>query len=239
MTPRGITYADAMVLALLRGRKTQTRLPVSGLTPGGHVQELRDGTWEHSRDGGFDHDVIPVKNPYGLPGDHLYVKEAWGVVSHAFDEDGNITPWTPDRPAKPISDAPYAGGYYSGHVIYRADGEFQWNAGDDPSMDTAPLWKTSVPMPRWASRLTLEIQSVKIERLCAIVDAEPEGIYERSAIGDDPASATWTWQRRGWRYNHPREAYAVLWDLTHGHKPGLAWKDDPWVWVIKHKLITT
>ncbi|KAF6681957.1 hypothetical protein HFD98_26970, partial [Pseudomonas sp. EKM23D] len=72
--------------------------------------------------------------------------------------------WTPDRPATPIREMPFGRGYYSGHAIYRADGEAVWAGDDDGGGDDRSAWKPSIHMPRAASRILLEITDVRVER---------------------------------------------------------------------------
>lgn len=105
-------------------------------------------------------------------------------------------------------------------VMYRADGE-------DSGCGFAP----SIHMPRWASRLTLTVTDVRVQRLQEISeeDARAEGAHERSRIGDDPMHPTWTMTGEGWRYETPREAFAALWQELHGSG---AWDANPWVVAI-------
>lgn len=94
-------------------------------------------------------------------------------------------------------------------VIYRADGDEQ--ACGEP-------WKPSIFMPRWASRIALEITGVRVERLQNISrgDAMGEGCpFPNMAQGDDP-----------------RQWYADLWGQING--PG-SWDANPWVWVVEFK----
>lgn len=80
-------------------------------------------------------------------------------------------------------------------------------------------WKPSIHMPRWASRITLEITDVRVERLQSIseADAKAEGVHLNS-------STHWA--------TEARDAFAALWDTIHGKG---AWKTNPWVWRIQFK----
>ena len=103
--------------------------------------------------------------PYGVPGDHLWVRETFiagwpadDCYLRKFDDKGNERPKT---------------------VWYRAtpESEFMWLTDDGSMTDIIP-WKPSIFMPRWASRIMLEITDVRVQRLQDIskVDALAEGI---------------------------------------------------------------
>lgn len=89
-----------------------------------------------------------------------------------------------------------------------------------------PQWagKTRSPifMPRWASRLTLEVTGVRVERLQDISeeDAIAEGANHWSSSAN---SARWKFQ--------------CLWDRINAKKPGCSWADSPWAWVIEFKRV--
>ena len=160
-----------------------------------------------------------LRFPYGKPGERLWVRERWNVSGLAFGKRPSLAAKIASRQA---------------WKYYATDK--QWQHG----------WKPSIHMPRAASRITLEIVSVRVERLNAIseVDALAEGIIEFTKDGklkkywacdpvDDhpPKSLRTTWA------DMPRtavEAYAALWNSING--PG-AWQLNPWVWVISFKRL--
>lgn len=94
--------------------------------------------------------------------------------------------------------------------------------------------RPSIFMPRWASRLTLQVTEVQLERLHDIScdDAVVEGIYAMADVGDDPAHLVWTWADDATRHETPRAAYAALWDEINGERPGASWADNPIATVI-------
>ena len=100
-------------------------------------------------------------------------------------------------------------------VFYRADGE---------SLAVEP-WRPSIHMPRWASRITLEITGVRVERLqkIDIADAQAEGVSDTGAFILDG---------EGNEQGGPIAEYAVLWEQING--PG-SWDANPWVWVLDFK----
>ena len=110
------------------------------------------------------------------------------------------------------------GGFQRESLRYRADGEYQNEHG-------AWRWRPSIHMPRWASRITLEITDVRVERLQDIsgMDAKREGVSVPAHIPEDGADLDYA--RRGFRR---------LWEEIHG---GGAWEKNPWVWVIKFKKL--
>lgn len=151
-----------MVRALLDGRKTQTRRVVKA-RPGwpigfvGGAGDHDDPTcygfedlntaqwWTLKADGNSDNHQIPC--PYGAPGDRLWVRETW---QGPMWEEGT---WDPDTD------------YHSPkYCEYRADGGPTPEYVDfDDNLHQG--WKPSIFMPRWASRITLEVTGVRVERL--------------------------------------------------------------------------
>ena len=207
-----------MVRALLDGRKTQTRRPIKWKqTRFTEIGEREDGSkWPWSEDAEHACDFWH-QCPFGAVGDRIWVRETWGVVSHAFSDDGLMIDWVPDRPATAIHEMPFGNGYYSGYAIYAADGDFTWG-DDDGYEDGRSCWKPSIHMPRAASRILLEITNVRVERLRSMSqdDARAEGVI--AASGPMEAGL----------------AFRELWDSIYGEE---SWKANPWVWVIKFKRI--
>ena len=138
--------------------------------------------------------------PYGQPGDRLWVRETW--------KDDYIPPED--------HDAPLSCGTHCGY-LYKADGE-----------DEGP-WKPSIFMPRAASRITLEVTGVRVERLQEISgeDAEAEGVQ---LVG---GAAMWPHINRG---DKMRCAFEQLWDSLNA-KRGFGWEKNPWVFVVEIKRI--
>lgn len=97
-------------------------------------------------------------------------------------------------------------------------------------------WKPSIHMPRWASRLTLEVVAVRVERLQEISeeDAKAEGIAY--SPGTYPAQRFWHHYGAGCNpgYLTPQESFRTLWESINGHG---SWEQNPWVWVVEFKRI--
>ena len=157
--------------------------------------------------------------PYGKPGDLIWVRETWATIWTEYEPDENQTIWdVPHRiEYKADTDAKYPGGWPS-------------DSGDDPD---CPKWHPSIHMPRQASRLTLEITNVRVERVQEIGDMDcwsegiPEDLYddaEHYLAGGSPL-------RGG---SPERCAFAQIWDSIN-LKRGFGWDTNPWVWVIMFK----
>lgn len=146
--------------------------------------------------------------PYGVAGDRLWVRETF-VPACNFDP------------------SPESG------VFYRADQHEKYNR-----MNIEWRWKPSIHMPRWASRITLEVTGVRVERLNDISndDCVSEGI---TAIGKAVRLSTGDYAQAG-RYENSastvRQLFSQLWEQING--PG-SWKINPWVWVVNFQRIDT
>ncbi|WOJ04287.1 hypothetical protein [Citrobacter koseri] len=231
MKELGMIFNGEMVRAILGGRKTQTRRIMKN-QPAGDYPDTP--ALIRSVGGGFQwyghYGESSIFNcPFGAVGDRIWVRETWGVVTHELDEDGRIQPWSPDRPATAIHEMPFGNGYYTGHAIYAADGEFTWG-DDDGYEDGRSCWKPSIHMPRAACRILLEVTGVRVERLNSISqeDAQAEGMdltgWRPTYSDPDSGGEVWT----------PYDNFAQLWESIYGEE---SWKANPWVWVIEFKVV--
>ena len=232
ITERGMIFNAEMVRAILDGMKTQTRRPIKWKqTRFTEIGEREDGSkWPWSEDAEHACDFWHPC-PFGAVGDRIWVRETWGVVSHAFSDDGLMIDWVPDRPTTAIHEMPFGNGYYSGYAIYAADGDFTWG-DEDGYEDGRSCWKPSIHMPRAASRILLEITNVRVERLNAISeeDARAEGIIDGGCLNcGEPEPC-------GCANPEPdaTDAFAYLWQSIYGQE---SWNADPWVWVIEFKRV--
>lgn len=205
---RPILFSAPMVRAILEGRKTVTR----------RALKMPHGFWETSATGELV--PIPANCPYGKSGDRLWVRETW--AGPLVDEDQmhlvEMNGWDSFR--KPE------------HCQYRASGgtaEFFDYAKDE----TVCRWTPSIHMPRWASRILLEITDVRVERLRDITEeqAKAEGVQlytDHAELGD------W-WHVEGIEtYSaDPRKSFELLWSSVGGD-----WNANPWVWVVEFKRVT-
>lgn len=217
-----IIFNGDMVMAILEGRKTQTRrvIPIDTdfaapycctVTKGMPMNLLNryGAMFTAPKESWIDtdkpwHKFIP--SPCGGPGTLLWVRETFGVQLEPQE------------------------GYPNGDVVYRADcsadeDDFQYEGGGS-------AWRPSIHMPHWASRITLEVVSVQVERLQEISeeDARAEGITEPAIFSVDVPG------RSGPLMSTPcyRAGFAILWDSIYG--PG-SWDANPWVWQIEFKVL--
>jgi len=204
MKERPILFNSEMVRAILEGRKTQTRRVVKP-QPGDFQRVVR------SRDSlsgwGYARMISGVQNitcPYGQPGDRLWVREGFRLISQ-------LGPETWDTFLHPQ----YKSDMKIGHIcsIMR---EFY-----------KPGWKPSIHMPRWASRITLEITDVRVERVQDITDEDimAEG-FGYNQLRDDGR------MKNGFPII---DGFADLWDSINA-KRGYSWDLNPWVWAISFKV---
>lgn len=217
---RPILFSGPMVRALLDGRKTQTRRickpAIDGEFPARSVHPDGAGTgwiawWGDPITAAESARMYPgaegFRCTYGQPGDRLWVKEKFTPLPMQAPTDG------PSR-----------------WLIQYAEGcqrECDAPAGYNPMLYNYERWTSSLFMPRWASRITLEVTGVRVERLQAIseADALAEGVTDCYRI-TDPVS--------GEINRDAVEAYADLWESING--PG-SWDANPWVWVVSFRRI--
>lgn len=236
-----ILFLAPMVRAILDGRKTVTRRVMKSqpdndatitveaynvaATNRQGFQEAGPeifGAWWRDGEAG-------CKCPFGKPGERLWVRETWGVISHTWNEHGDMIDWVPDRPATAIRELPIGRGYYSGHVIYAADGANEWAGDDDGGGEPRSAWHPSIHLPRAACRILLEITDVRVERLQDITyeQAAAEGVH-RGPLREWCAS-----DEGGACHKYPVPAFRDLWQSVGGD-----WAANPWVWVIEFKRVT-
>jgi hypothetical protein len=220
---RPILFSGPMVRAILDGMKTQTRRVVSLQPPKEIRLALVVNTFsrpDYSQALFFRGPTVestsygePVKCPYGKPGDRLWVKENWRVVDNNTDSNMLIYRYEADQPNYPTRHLPDDFWSYVPNKI------FEKYTGADYSSKLRP----SIFMPRWASRITLEITNVRIEQVQSISerDAYLEGIPLVISNEDN--------------YITPQSRYKDLWESINSKK--YPWSSNPWVWVIEFKVV--
>jgi len=222
MKERPILFSAPMVRALLDGSKTQTRRGLKKQFPddavmaempatdpiGGWVISGHSGLWWDDAASCFDD---AIRCPYGQPGDRLWVRETFTDLLGTGIEHRPI-------PSGPMQRYVYAADIKPGSYGYDARKEF------------GVKWKPSIFMPRAASRITLEITAVRVERLQDISDGDARAEGARNL---DVASGRETldpYSRQGSCVAH----YKHIWQQINGAD---SWDANPWVWVIEFKRI--
>jgi len=226
MSERPILFSAPMVRAILDGRKTQTRRVV---TVGDVVEERDDGTpwpyfttWTHGDDGS------PWAScPYGAPGDRLWVRETWRYAD--WTEDG--LPWIRYAADDARRLCERVTPEWAARV---ADIWAELSSAENVAVDgraTDRKWRPSIFLPRWASRITLAVTAVRVERLQAIseADAIAEGIAARCDHGCSSLCGCTSCVGEGCQTAAAQ--YSALWDTINGDRA--PWASNPWVWVVE------
>lgn len=207
MADKPILFSAPMVRAILEGRKTQTRRVakvqwLGGANPaftGWHPERISHLEW-----GLFCNSKgAEIKAQYAI-GDRLWVREAWRT--HATYDD--------HLPSEMGGEEP---------IRYEVDGYQEtrgWRA-----IDRLGRYRHARFMPRWASRITLRITRVRVERLQEI--SEGDAIAE--GIAGNPVTAWRCYAPEPKNQTHwadPRESFRTIWESIHGP---CSWEANPWV----------
>jgi hypothetical protein len=219
---RPILMSAPMVRATLEDSKTNTRRVMSPQPSHDQYHEWRgkvtrdaehrmwcwkdlvlDNIWDFPE--GEDRTELARHCPYGVPGDRLWVRETY-LPDPIIDDSLASTEWYGCPSTRRLSDIP-AKYRTRDLVIHKAS----WD-GDDLR------WMPSISMPRWASRITLEITDVRVQRLQEISeeDAEAEGVYSWSEMGPLDICA--------------RPLFASLWDSINAKRA--PWASNPFIWAL-------
>ncbi len=229
MRERPILFSASMIRAILDGSKTQTRRIAPVLTFDINTHDGCEVTWAlkfsnptrrntggHACLSSYSGGVFTAEQAarivasqfcrHGAPGDRLWVREAWSIVP---------------RTAYALSDGvPQIDSPDADHdaAIFRAS--FDRSQG-------GIRWRPSIHMPRWASRITLAITGVRLERLQDIseADALAEGVNVHPDHHGKPRDSIYS----------PVQAYRDLWDQINGAG---AWAANPWTWAIEFQRVT-
>ncbi|MNH86056.1 hypothetical protein D3C73_385110 [compost metagenome] len=210
-----ILFSAPMVRAILGGRKTVTRRAVnpqpaltdgSGFSWKGHLFGRGADDRETSRN--FSKHCCP----FGKPGHRLWVRETWYCDHFEVMRGPYLKP----------DDLDIGEALDDGTLVYAADGLTPYEADQ-------PVWKPSIHMPRWVSRILLEITDVRVERLQEISrsDIRAEGLVCPPELTIDDVSPNYRdWYPAAWR---------ELWESINGAD---SWSANPWVWVVEFKRVT-
>ena len=200
---RPILFSAPMVRAILDGQKTQTRRVITG--------KYADPV------SGLDKSFAKINCRYGQPGDQLWVRESWRTSLCADD-----------RPPRETKD-------HGLPFWYEADDQCKWTGATSggPSFITPGKLRPPIHMPRWGSRITLEITGIRIQRLqdMSEEDARAEGITDGGCLNCGNSEPC------GCSNPQPdaRDSFIWLWGSINGKAPGKSWIDSPWVWVVEFR----
>ncbi|WP_457253481.1 hypothetical protein [Pseudomonas juntendi] len=208
---RPILFSGHMVRAILNGQKTVTRREIKpsmrSADSSFELHQQEDESWRpmHTFDESCMHakgTEHPIVCPYGQPGDRLWVREAW-LADAQLD---SIAPRDLSQ-GEPI--------------LYPADSSVRQTGC---AMVSQGRGRPSIHMPRWASRILLEITAVRVELLQEIseeqAEAEGVGFLRHAPDADETLTAA--------------ELFECLWSSINGDE---SWKGNPWVWVVEFKRI--
>ncbi|HBR0057034.1 TPA: morphogenetic protein [Klebsiella quasipneumoniae] len=229
MTERGMIFNGEMVRAILDGRKTQTRrimkvqpesnqLGLLLITDSTRHSDIGKYHWAESNATGNHVRSKLFSCPFGAVGDQIWVRETfqgplfdYELMDEYLEDSSKF-----EKPE---------------FCQYAADGGHrpEYLDADD---NLRHGWRPSIHMPRWASRILLEITDVRVERLNAISeeDARAEGIIDGGCLNcGEPEPC-------GCANPEPdaTDAFAYLWQSIYGQDN---WNANPWVWVIEFKRV--
>ncbi|HDX8701791.1 TPA: hypothetical protein RQO40_005180 [Klebsiella oxytoca] len=210
MKERGMIFNAEMVRAILDGRKTQTRRTVKPQPDEDGLVKVINGPWVDTSERNY-------LCPFGDVGDRIWVRETFQGPLFGYEQ---MEAYLEDssRFEKPE------------FCQYAADGGHrpEYQDADD---NLRHGWRPSIHMPRWASRILLEITDVRVERLNSIhdVDAMREGIQNLTTCSHADFGIPGVVNAQ-----HPVRAFQLLWESIYGAD---SWKFNPWVWVIEFKRV--
>lgn len=201
MKEKPIIFSGLMVREILAGRKMQTRhvVKMQGIDYGG-CGGKDSPEWDDPRNWGYEHEdgtwsmLQPggkedhqIPCPYGAVGDRLWVREAW--------RRPNVNTGTKISTRSAI--------------IYRATFDYHDGFGEG--------WRPSIHMPRWASRITLEITGLRVERL--------RSITSRDVVAE------------GFPFSSDLDQFKTTWNHINGKQLGCDWESNPFVFVISFSVL--
>ena len=224
MKERPILFNAEMVKAIIKGRKTMTRRIVK-------MHHSKGCPWAYNKNDNSGYEWIEadpdfsgwdyrqpcrcINCPYSIPGDRLWVRETY--YRYGFWKKNGLTEAGKQK-WKFFARSPVVK-YYDNPPDFIKPNSYR---------ETAWYKRPSIFMPRWASRITLEITRVRVERLQEITeeDAAKEGLQDWYPDPKKPNGAPYMTNKR---------RFQDLWDSINGKK--CPWNSNPWVWCISFRRV--
>lgn len=213
MKERPILFSGPMVRAILDGRKTQTRRVIKPQPERSH--------WERDE----KHELL-VNTLYSSAGYCVRFQHILKGINRE-DPQWRTSPYGAPGDRLWVRETFALHHSFPDEVFYRADKEI-----------SGQKWTPSIFMPRWASRITLRITDIRVERLQDISDRGPqndctdEGVF----FSGMELPAYEEWSGRGF-HSCEKCMFRDLWDAINSKRPGCSWDDNPWVWVVEFEKI--
>lgn len=232
MKERGILFSASMVRALLAGTKTQTRRvvkPQPDVAQAGRVGDTGLCGRFTPDDEKFGRLAKSIACPYGVPGDRLWVREAFRFPSTL---DMHSPAAVGDKALDAGYSAPWCPTYFEADTSFRGE----WRGFVTPPAEAVPgRLRAGMHMPRWASRITLEVMGVRVERLQDISEADcwAEGIEAIDGMFDQEIHAM-AKRIPGKGFEDAVPTYACLWESINGPD---SWTANCWVWVVEFRRL--
>lgn len=229
MKERPILFSGEIVRAILSGRKTQTRRVIKPQPIDVDLVEILCNGKVHYRRPVNDKMLEEAESlpeystrsvvagliehcPFGTIGDRLWVRETFWIAYYPNKDDD-----------------------FPGGCLYRADKDVEEGIKSVGGVN----WCPSIHMPRWASRIMLEITNVRVER---VQDISEEDATKEGFIGEacnhtytDPPGCCTDCMNTGF-IEPPSMGFAMTWDSIYKQR-GYGWYANPWVWVIEFKVV--
>jgi hypothetical protein len=223
MKEKAVSFNAPMVRAVLANIKKMTRRVIKPQPTVDYDEYFHPHFEWKNYSNGFTRERLAQECPYGKVGDILYVKEsAWMFCERR--PNGKTKTGRDKWHYVPLETAP---------IFYQADQGEKPNCPEPPHPETGNVWcwrlKVARFMPRWASRITLRITDIRVERLQDISeeDARAEGCpypaeWSGRYVDRDETAKTW---------------FKTVWRSIHGNDPVKSWDSNPWLWVLSFERV--
>lgn len=241
-----ILFSGPMIRAILAGTKSQTRRVINpqpvesqggrggcfkwGYEIGAPKSTSPRSVFWHHPTWMKEQGSAPLEEycPYGQVGSHLWCRETWQQYKeHSESQSAVIKSSIARMESGQVKDIVAEVGSWpfppngERRVLYAADfGDWAYNVDSD-----LKPWRSPIFMPRWASRITLEITGVKVERLQEISTTD---IIAEGVLPDDSYLGS---------ANRYRHAWIAGWNKINGKRPGCRWEDNPWVFAVSFRRL--